>query len=145
MKLSTRSLYGLRMLYHLALHYQQGPLQLSEISHREKISEKYLGQIVLLLRTSGLLSSVRGNQGGYLLPVPPSEISVLQVVECLEGDLLGFPEELDPAGDAPESLVATNFIWKKMRDSVLASLGDISLEAMTRIPQSLNPILNYCI
>ena len=45
MKLSTRSLYGLRMLYHLANHYQKGPLQLSEIAQREDISEKYLGQI----------------------------------------------------------------------------------------------------
>ena len=145
MKLSTRSLYGLRMLYHLALHYQQGPLQLSEIAQREDISEKYLGQIVLLLRSSGILSSVRGNQGGYLLPVPPSDITVLQIVECLEGDFLGFPEDLDQAKEITDSLTASNEVWRRLRDSVTSVLGQISLEDMTRIPQHLNQILNYSI
>lgn len=144
MKLSTRSLYGLRMLYHLANHYQKGPLQLSEIAQREDISEKYLGQIVLLLRSAGLLASVRGNQGGYLLPTPPAQTTVLQVVECLEGDFLGFPDDLvDPVG-AAESLSATNEVWRRLRDAVTKTLGDITLEDLTRLPKA-ELVLNYSI
>lgn len=148
MKLSTRSIYGLRMLYHLAVHHdtgQPGPLQLSEIVQRENISEKYLGQIVLLLRSGGLLVSVRGNQGGYRLAAAPGAITVLQVVECLEGDFLGFPDGIDPDDESTDSLRATNEVWRRMRDAVVETLEGLTLEDLVRIPQVLNLVLNYSI
>jgi Rrf2 family protein len=143
MKLSTRSLYGLRLLYNLSLTYQQGPLQLSEIAQREDISEKYLSQIILLLRAAGFLASVRGNQGGYLLSRSPESITVLQVVECLEGDFLGFPDDLVDDPNAGESLRATNDLWRRLRSVVEATLGGVTLADLARVGQGREPILNF--
>jgi Rrf2 family protein len=133
------------MLYHLAQNYQKGPLQLSEIAQREDISEKYLGQIVLLLRSGGLLASVRGNQGGYLLPRPPEAITVLQVVGCLEGDFLGFPDGLVDGAGAAEGLVVTNEVWRRLRMTVEATLGEISLRDLASFASHGEVFLNYVI
>ena len=70
---------------------------------------------------------------------------MLQIVECLEGDFLGFPEDLDQADQITDSLTASNEVWRRLRDSVTGVLGQISLEDMTKIPQHLNQILNYSI
>lgn len=144
MKISTRSLYGLRMLFHLALHFDQGPLQLSEIASRESISEKYLGQIVLLLRASGILSSVRGAQGGYLLTRSPKTITVLEIIECLEVELVR-KQEAEVSCDDTESQCAANEIWDKLQFAVTSTLGAITLDDMTKIPQTKRQIFDYSI
>ena len=143
MKISTRSLYGLRLLYNLALNYNQGPQQLSEIAAREAISEKYLSQIVIILRTSGLITSVRGALGGYLLARRPQEITVLQVIQCLEVELL-VTQDIDVnANSASDSLFATNEIWDRLHLAVSDTLGAISLQNMIDIPQKARRVLDY--
>jgi len=142
-KLSTRSLYGLRLLHRLTQHYNQGPLQLREVSEKEGISEKYLGQIVLLLRAGGILTSVRGNQGGYLLASRPSEITVLQVVELLEADFLGHVT-VDQSADTT-SFQATMEVWKRLGDAIRQILGSVTLLDLVEWPQLREPILDYSI
>lgn len=144
MKLSTRSLYGLRMMYQLALSYKTGPLQLAEIANRESISEKYLGQIVLLLRSSGMLSATRGNQGGYHLPRHPREFTLLQLVECLEGDLLGLNEGGE-ASDELDSVFATNIVWNRLRQAMHDTLSKITLEDLTTMPLARSGALDFVI
>lgn len=145
MKISTRSLYGLRMLYHLALHYSQGPVQLSDIAAKETISEKYLGQIVISLRAGGLITSVRGAQGGYLLTREPQKITVLQVIECLELELLSVQDHQTESCSETESLCAANEIWDRLHRAVTSTLGGITLEDMLKIPLSKNRIFDYAI
>ncbi|HBC95535.1 MAG TPA: Rrf2 family transcriptional regulator, partial [Clostridium sp.] len=67
MKLSTRGRYGLKAMYQLATHYGKGPIPLKQIADEENLSESYLEQLVSQLRKEGLLKSVRGAQGGYML------------------------------------------------------------------------------
>jgi len=142
-KLSTRSLYGLRLLYQVARNYEKGPLQLKEVATRESISEKYLGQIVLLLRSSGILVSVRGSQGGYLLARKPSSITVLQVVEVLEGDFFERLEDDSPVTDPSQA--ATREVWRRLGQSVRDVLGAVTLAELLNLPQNGAEFLDFAI
>lgn len=87
MKLSTRSRYGTRLMLDLARFYDQAPTPLAEIAKRQKLSVKYLEQLIIPLKASGLIRSVRGARGGYRLARSPERITVGQVIEVLEGGL----------------------------------------------------------
>jgi len=87
MRLSTKGRYGVKAMFDLALHYGEGPVSLSHISVRQDISLSYLEQLFALLRKEGLVSSIRGAQGGYVLKVPPDKITVGTVLNILEGTL----------------------------------------------------------
>ncbi|MGV7929796.1 MAG: RrF2 family transcriptional regulator [Spirochaetota bacterium] len=129
MKLSTRSRYGLRLLYQLALHYEESPVQLSDISEKEDISEKYLGQIIIQLRSSGLVGSVRGSQGGYYLARQPSQVTVKDALSILEGSLCPVDcvetRQCDRAGDC-----STRRIWSLLNDRINETLSGITLADM---------------
>lgn len=86
MRISKKSRYGVRMMLELALDYGKGYIFLKEIARRQEISEKYLSQIVLVLKSRGLVVSSRGARGGHMLSRPPAEISIKDIVESLEGD-----------------------------------------------------------
>ena len=84
MKLSTRSRYGLRAVYDLALN-RDGPVAVKVIAQRQDISEAYLEQLFASLKRAKLVKSLRGAQGGYQLARPPEEISIGEVLRALEG------------------------------------------------------------
>ncbi len=129
MKLSTRSRYGLRLLFQLALHYEQGPVQLSDITGREGISGKYLGQIIIQLRSSGLVGSVRGAQGGYYLARHPSQITVGDALSVLEGSLCPVEcvesKQCERAGEC-----STRRVWSILNDRITEALSGITLTDM---------------
>ena len=88
MKISSKGDYGLRALVDLAMHFDSSaPVQVKDIARRQSIPEEYLGQLMVGLRRAGLVHSVRGASGGYHLARSPSEITVAQVLETLEGSL----------------------------------------------------------
>jgi Rrf2 family transcriptional regulator, cysteine metabolism repressor len=129
MKLSTRSRYGTRMMFELALHYEKGPLQLSEIAKKEKISEKYLGQIVILLRSANLVDSVRGSQGGYLLTRAPDKISLKDIVQVLEGSICVL-ECLEKKNCERISECVARKAWMILEDVIVQALEGITLDTM---------------
>jgi Rrf2 family protein len=71
----------------LGLHEGERPVLLREIAREEKISEKYLGQIIIPLKSHGLVVTRRGARGGYILGRPSAEIRIGEIVEALEGDM----------------------------------------------------------
>lgn len=85
MKLSTRGRYGLKAMVSLAEGYGGGPISTAALSEEQGISPAYLEQLMAALKKAGLVQSVRGAQGGYLLSRVPGEINVGQVLEALEG------------------------------------------------------------
>lgn len=87
MKISTRGRYSLRMMIDLAQHYNDGYIALKDISERQKISKKYLEQIIPFLNRSNLLLANKGHMGGYRLARIPSEITVKDILESAEGSL----------------------------------------------------------
>ena len=91
MKLSTRGHYGMHAMMDLGFHYGQSVVLLRELCEIHGFSEKYLEQLLRLLRQAGLVESVRGAKGGYWLTRSPSQITTLQIVEALEGELSQLP------------------------------------------------------
>lgn len=149
MKLSTRTQYGLRMLCQLAIDFERGSIQMGEIGDREGISEKYLGQIMLILKSSGLVLSVRGAQGGYYLSRPPDRIGLLEIFEVLEGEVLDFGSEGpdSAAASAPggrrDTQAATNEIWTKVSEAVKGVLKSYTLEDVAKLRLFRDGYLDY--
>jgi len=87
MKLSTRARYGLMAMHQLALNEGNGPMSLNTIAEKEQLSVAYLEQLFSKLKKAGLVKSVRGAKGGYILSRPPEEIKIGEIIHTLEGDM----------------------------------------------------------
>jgi len=132
MKLSTKSRYATRLMVNLAWNFQQGPVQLNDISRKEEISEKYLSQIVITLRGAGLIRSLRGAHGGYLLAREPNKISLKEIVEVMEGGL-DIVDCLDDEKNCGRSgICITRNVWNKVSQAIKTTLDEISLEELAR-------------
>ncbi len=128
MKLSSRSRYGLRAILDLALEYGGGPLQIKVIAERENISNKYLEQLMTILKTAGLVRSLRGPRGGYLLVKPPNEVKLSEVFTVLEGPLITV-ECLQHPDFCPRCAECiTRQVWAKIQDAMLGVLESITLQ-----------------
>lgn len=106
MTFSAKTAYGLVALIEIGSSHPEGaPLRVAEIARRQGIPERYLEQMLASLRRGGFLRGIRGPRGGYLLARPPAEITVADVVACLDGDN-GSDRRGDP--ETPEfSLLAS--------------------------------------
>lgn len=88
MRLSTKSRYGLRALFDIAYNCGGAPAQIQDISRRQQISPRYLEQIFQNLKRAGILKSKRGPLGGYSLARKPEDISLLEILNATEQDIL---------------------------------------------------------
>lgn len=87
MRLSRKSEYACLALLDLAERYAEGLTKIDQIAERKKIPKKYLEQILLLLKSTGHVRSVRGAEGGYRLARPPREITLAEIIRVIEGPL----------------------------------------------------------
>lgn len=87
MRLTARSEYGLLALIDLGVRYGEGPVSARGVAERQGIPLKFLEQLLAAMRKAGLVCASRGAHGGFTLTREPSRISVLEVVEALEGSL----------------------------------------------------------
>jgi len=134
LKLSTRGRYGVKAMIDLALHRDEAPVSLKSIAERQGISEHYLEQLIAVLRKAGLVRSVRGAQGGYILGKDPSEILIGDIIRVLEGPIAPVEcvSEEDPECCEKADFCVTRTIWEKVRDSITDVLDSISLEDMVQ-------------
>ncbi|AYE33166.1 RrF2 family transcriptional regulator [Clostridium septicum] len=127
MKLSTKGRYGVKAMVDLAIHYGNAPVSIKVISQRQNISEYYLEQLFSPLRKAGLIKSIRGAQGGYVLNKAPSEIKVADVMDVLEG-----PIEIADCIEGAEcnniDCCATRLLWKKIKSSIDEVMENITLQ-----------------
>ena len=132
MKLSTRTQYGTLLMINLALEYGKGPVLLKDIARRESISEKYLSQIIIPLKASGLVKSFRGPHGGYVLAKPIKTITMKDIVETLEGtaDLIGY--EKNAAHVALPSVAVSRNLWVGLGVKITQTLASISLADLVK-------------
>jgi Rrf2 family protein len=130
MKISTRIRYGARAVLELASHYGEGPIELKEIARRENISLKYLEQVIVPLRTAGLVKSVRGSKGGYSLAKPPSGICLRDLVEILEGPFNLVECLNDPKACQRVDSCVTRDIWKEVSEAIYGIFDSITFEDM---------------
>lgn len=128
MRLSTRSRYGVRLMYELALHYGKGALILKDIARAQDISEKYLSHIVMPLKGVGLIQGNRGAHGGYVLARPPSEITIKDIVEILEGDLNLVQCSINPGVCKRSMTCPSRELWVILKEKIVTALDETSLE-----------------
>lgn len=145
MKLSTKGRYGLKAMFELALHYGEGPIPLKSIAETQKISEHYLEQLIAVLKKNGLVSSVRGAQGGYMLIDSPRKIKVGDVIRALEGDIAPVDCVTDTSGTKceREERCVTRLVWEKINNSVNEVIDSITLEDMIEDHVRLNSNSEY--
>ena len=131
MKLSTKGRYGLRALIDLALYSEEEAVSLQRIAGRQNISVSYLEQLVRKLKKEGLVTSVRGAQGGYKLAKPAQEISVGEVLRALEGSInavsCGEGENVHCQG---EDLCVTRYVWQRINASIQETVDSIMLDQL---------------
>ncbi len=128
MKISTRSRYGVRLLFELALNYNNGFMLLKDISEKQDISEKYLSNIVILLKSASLVNSARGSHGGYALAKVPSKITIKEIVDVLEGQ----PYLIECAKNNKicerSKLCPSQELWKNLETEIGNFLQGITLQ-----------------
>lgn len=120
MKISTKGRYGLTIMMDLSRNVGEGPISLKKIAERHNLSEHYLEQLVAPLRNAGLVKSIRGAYGGYILSRPPEQVTAGEVIRVLEGpiSLVDFMEEDDPA---------KRDLWLRIRNSIAEVLDTTTL------------------
>ena len=124
MRLSTKGEYGVRALFDLAQWYGQGLVQSRDIAERQAISENYLNQLLIVLRKAGLITSVRGPQGGHQLARPPQAITLLEAILALEGPLLPPPDGTTPS--TTDAMLLSEE-WTELRAVIENQLSDTTL------------------
>ncbi|WLR56230.1 Rrf2 family transcriptional regulator [Mesobacillus subterraneus] len=121
MKISTKGRYGLTIMIELAKKYGEGPISLKSIAQTNDLSEHYLEQLVAPLRNAGLVKSIRGAYGGYILSSEPSTISAGDIIRVLEGPI-SIVEGIDDEEPAKREL------WTRIRDAVKDVLDNTTIE-----------------
>lgn len=126
-ELSSRVEYALLALLELASHQpKESPLTVNEITAAQEIPERYLDQILTVLRRAGIVQSLRGAKGGYLLAKKPWQITLLEVFSALEGDSSAKVEKVAVSATIEKTTVLE--IWQEVRQASLAVLGKYTLQ-----------------
>jgi Rrf2 family transcriptional regulator, iron-sulfur cluster assembly transcription factor len=128
LRLTKKSKYAVRALVELASSKGDAPLGVAEIARRQYIPERFLEQIFGDLRRAEVLESRRGAHGGYRFAMPTEEITVLDIVEILDGEIR--PARCSAGGtcyiaDAP--LCATSEVWDEAREALEGVFGRYSI------------------
>ena len=127
MRISTKGQYGLRAMVDLAVHSTDTPISLSSIAQRQELSLGYMEQVFSVLRKAGLVNSIKGAQGGYVLADNPANITVGDVLRVLEGDLNVVDDEQEAHEKSIEYCIKT-IVWDKMNESLNKVADSITLE-----------------
>jgi Rrf2 family protein len=128
MKLSTRTRYGVRAVIELAANDSKKPVQLKIIAQRQDISVKYLEQLMNALRSGGVVHSIRGARGGYILAKPPNQIKLGDVFNCLEGNVITTEcvEDEDYCRRAADC--AARLLWIQVEDAIKNVLDSVTVQ-----------------
>jgi len=127
MKLSTKVRYGVRAMVDLALHSNGKPVLVQSIAERQEISRKYLENLLVSLKTAGIVRSLRGARGGYVLARPAEDITMEELVIALEGPPTLIDCLEDPAACHRVDFCATRDLWKEMTLSLRSLLKRTTL------------------
>ncbi len=136
-QLSKRTQYSLRALYALARSHGRGPTLITQLAEEERIPKKFLEQILLSLKSTGIVSSKKGKGGGYFLIRPPDEITIGSVIRMIEGPLAPLPcasetrfRKCDECIDV--ETCGTRMVMRDVRDAIATILDHTTLTMVCR-------------
>jgi Rrf2 family protein len=136
----------MRLMTALAERIDETPADLTEISVKEGVSMKYLSQIIIPLKSAGLVVSYRGAAGGYRLSRSPGDITALEIYEAIDGPLtmVDCTREGEECGRSPECVTIS--LWRKLEDAIRITLRTTSLRDLVENRRaSGRDALNYVI
>ena len=133
MKPTLKATYAILAAVDLALHNGNTPIQAKSIARRQAIPPRFLEHVLNSLKKAGLVESQRGAQGGYVLNRMPSDISLAEIVEALDGPILSSPQHWPVAQVAPQirkrASVLGN-VWERLRQAEFTVLSDVTLKEL---------------
>ncbi|MBD3320791.1 MAG: Rrf2 family transcriptional regulator [Chitinivibrionales bacterium] len=144
MKLSTKSRYGVRAILEIARDYERTPTKRKNIVAKQNISDAYLENILIMLKNNGIIDTVRGARGGYVLSRPPAAITLLEIVRALEGSIAPV-DCLDNKSLCVEvPWCSARKVWKQLYDSRVAVLEKTTLQDLLDSDETATKN-DYCI
>jgi Rrf2 family protein len=133
MNISTRGRYGLRALLEIAVRPEDEPVTIKDISKRQQMSVNYLEQILHKLKKAGIVKSIRGAKGGYVLARRGDKITVSQIINALDGPIsisyCDSPQLREKSCIGPSACVS-RILWKKLEDLIEDALSSVTLADM---------------
>lgn len=135
MLLSTKGRYGLKAVLDLAINGKNEAVALSGVAERQDISMSYLEQLIAKLKKAGIVNSIRGAQGGYVLAKDPEEISVGDILRALEGDLNPVDcAEITGNGAtcSGADMCVTKYVWMRISDSINNTVDTMLLSELIK-------------
>lgn len=130
MKISTRGRYGLRAMCELARRHGEAPVRMSVLAERESLSRKYLHALLTSLKEAGLVRSVRGAGGGFLLSRAPSKIRLSQILHALEGSFSLVDCVTDKRACGKVKHCTARRVWVELSGTIESVLEKVTLEDM---------------
>jgi Rrf2 family protein len=130
-------------MFDLAQHEGEDPVTLREIAARQEISEKYLSNLIPLLRNAGLVHSVRGSQGGYTLARPPGEITLKDILLVLEGSMCLVECTEKPLICQRSDDCFVRDVWSEVTGKMLEALESFTLETMVERGNRKDSVPDY--
>ena len=146
MKISTKGRYGLRILLDLALHENKMPRMIRDIAGSQQISEKYISRLIIALRRAGMVCSIRGAKGGFRLAKTPEELTLLDVLEVMEGPLSIVDCVHAPKTCTRHENCAVREIWQGVNSEIRETMRKITLRTLVEKYRIHGPAeIDYCI
>jgi Rrf2 family protein len=136
MKISTKGRYALRALTHLAVSFDKNgnkPVSIKEISQKEKISNRYLENIFVKLRKAGIVASVKGEKGGFMLLKGPLETNILEIITAVENDVSPSRCVVDLKSCERTGRCGIRKIWVKLDRHINEFMSKTSLAEATEM------------
>lgn len=149
--LSSKAKYAINALLYLAKRYGEGPVLISDLAQKEHIPQKFLEQILLNLKNNGILLSKKGKGGGYYLIKPPEEVTIGQVIRCIDGPL-DFVPCVSMTANSPcpecknEEACGIRMVMSKARQSVSDVLEEANIASVLEWSErhhSLKTVMYY--
>jgi Rrf2 family cysteine metabolism transcriptional repressor len=135
LRLSTKVQYGVRAMFEIAKDYKNGPITIKEISRRQGVSVSYLEQLLNKLRKGGLIKSKKGPGGGYMLSKEPTEVSIGEILNILEGPI-AITQCLDTttksSGCGRVDGCVARLLWKSLGEKISGFLTTITLKDLLK-------------
>lgn len=130
MKISAKTRYALRILLDIALFGKEKPRTIKDIAANQEISDKFISPLVVTLRRAGLLQSLRGVTGGLKLNKDPQFISLLDIIDAMDGEIYLLSCLRDPRSCPRKPHCITSLVWNDVNESLREKLRSITLQSI---------------
>ena len=140
MNVSVKATYGILAALDLALQNGSAPIQAKAIARRQAIPARFLEQVLHAMKKAGIVLSLRGVRGGYVLSKQPGEISLAEIVEALDGPLTPVTPRRTTSShlsDRPKTELVLTPVWERLRQAELAVLNTATLTELVERHQQL--------